>query len=145
MKSVKRQTRRGVAPKLRPTQLIAPCGINCALCHAFLRQRNRCPGCRASNPAKPVTRCRCVMKTCPERRGRFCGGCAEFPCPRLAHLDQRYLLKYGASPLSNLRRLAQIGLRKFVLEQSRKWTCPGCGETLCMHKPACLACGKPWH
>jgi rubredoxin len=25
-----------------------------------------------------------------------------------------------------------------------KWTCPECGERLCMHKPQCLNCGYTW-
>jgi hypothetical protein len=27
-------------------QLIAFCGMNCTLCMAYLRDKNRCPGCR---------------------------------------------------------------------------------------------------
>ena len=28
-----------------PTRLIAPCGMNCRLCYAFIRDKKPCPGC----------------------------------------------------------------------------------------------------
>ncbi len=82
------------------------------------------------------------MKTCGSRRGAFCRGCADFPCAPLRHLDQRYRTKYGLSVLANLERIAAVGARRFVAEERVKWACTGCGATICMHRPACLACGK---
>jgi hypothetical protein len=29
--------------------LIAPCGMNCGVCMAYLREKNKCPGCRLIN------------------------------------------------------------------------------------------------
>jgi hypothetical protein len=26
--------------------LVAPCGMNCGICRAYLREKNKCPGCR---------------------------------------------------------------------------------------------------
>ena len=28
------------------TRLIAPCGMNCAVCLGYLREKNKCPGCQ---------------------------------------------------------------------------------------------------
>src|SRR5689334_21749880 len=125
------------AARLASVQLIAPCGINCAVCIAYLRERNPCPGCRAHDPTKPKTRRLCLLRNCRERRGAFCGGSASFPCHRLVRLDRRYRLKYGVSPIANLHRLASVGLGEFLAEEKIKWACPACGVTLCMHKPAC--------
>jgi hypothetical protein len=36
--------------------LIAPCGMNCRICAAFLRVKNKCLGCRGSDLQKPITR-----------------------------------------------------------------------------------------
>ena len=125
------------------TLLIAPCGINCGVCFAYLRTSSRCPGCRVDDPRKPKTRTGCRIKTCASRRGAFCGGCAEFPCARLRHLDQRYRTKYGVSVIANLGRIAALGVRRFAVEEQKKWACTSCGATICMHRPACLACGRP--
>ena len=126
---------------------IAPCGINCGLCRAFLRSRNRCPGCRGDDGGKPKTRVGCKIKTCSERRrdgGDFCAGCARLPCERLRNLDKRYRLKYGMSMIENLQSIAADGLASFLEREKRKWTCPGCGATICVHEAACLVCGRPW-
>ena len=44
--------------------LIAPCGMNCCVCMAYLREKNKCPGCRGTDVNKPITRVRCKLKTC---------------------------------------------------------------------------------
>jgi hypothetical protein len=36
----------GTMPTRISKELIAPCGMNCAICKAYLRQRNPCNGCR---------------------------------------------------------------------------------------------------
>ena len=44
--------------------LIAPCGMNCGICMAYLREKNKCPGCRGDDTNKPVTRVGCKIKNC---------------------------------------------------------------------------------
>ncbi len=129
-------------PRLSRTALIAPCGINCGVCLAFLRTSSRCPGCRVDDPRKPKTRTGCRIKTCAARRGPFCIGCADFPCQRLQHLDRRYRTKYGMSMIDNLRRIEAVGVRRFAEEERVRWTCGACGATICVHKPSCLICGQ---
>lgn len=129
---------------LSETGLIAPCGMNCGLCSAFLRSRNRCPGCRVDDRRKPTTRWECKIRNCAASGGEFCTGCATFPCERLRHLDKRYRTQYGMSMLENLRRIQAEGLRSFAAQEKIKWACPGCGATLCVHKEVCLVCQRPW-
>jgi len=127
--------------------LIAPCGMNCGLCRAFLRDRNKCPGCRGDDRGKPKTRIRCGIKTCAERlqAGKnSCFGCASFPCERLRHMDQRYRRKYGMSMIANLRCIEAQGLASFIEQEKSKWACLGCGATICVHEPACLVCRRQW-
>jgi len=103
------------ARRLSQAALIAPCGMNCSLCYAFLRSRNRCPGCRGDNRGKCKTRVACKIKTCEARRGSFCAAdCASFPCERLSRLDKRYRTKYGMSMIDNLGRIQTDGLRGFI-------------------------------
>jgi hypothetical protein len=132
------------APRLSPAALIAPCGMNCSLCCAFLRRRNSCPGCRGDDRGKCKTRVACKLKICAARRGSFCTDCESFPCERLSRLDKRYRTKYGMSMIANLRRIQTDGILSFVASETLKWACPGCGKRICVHKPTCQFCGHEW-
>jgi hypothetical protein len=130
------------------TTLIAPCGMNCRLCRAYTRDRNACPGCLSDEADKPETRVVCHIKTCDriaKGGARYCLGCRSFPCDRLNHLDNRYRTKYGMSMIDNLKSIKQSGVRRFIESEKQKWTCPECGEIICVHKPQCLSCGYKWH
>ncbi len=127
--------------------LIAPCGMNCRLCIAYVRERNPCPGCRQDDRVKPITRYTCRIKKCrklTQCKARYCLGCDTFPCDRLKHLDKRYRTTYGMSMIENLACIGESGVRCFVAKEKEKWTCPACGEILCVHKPMCLSCGRTW-
>jgi hypothetical protein len=127
--------------------LIAPCGMNCRLCIAYSRDRNACPGCCGDDSVKPKTRVTCRIKTCEkivQGRIRYCFGCDSFPCAGLNHLDKRYRARYGMSMIENLEKIRKHGMRQFIREEKVRWTCPGCGGTLCVHKPGCLSCDYRW-
>ena len=125
--------------------LIAPCGMNCSLCRAYLRDRNKCSGCRSSDTDKPVTRFKCKIKNCSKFQGakkKYCFECHEFPCDRLKHLDKRYRTKYGMSMIENLESVKAHGIRQFLRDEKVKWVCPKCGGTICVHKGCCHICGN---
>jgi len=127
--------------------LIAPCGMNCRLCAAYMRTRNPCPGCRGDDRGKPKTRVRCPIKNCTRRIGGkagYCCDCSSFPCGLLIHLDKRYRAKYGMSMVENLKSIHTSGIHDFVMSEQAKWSCPGCGATICVHKAHCLACQRQW-
>ncbi len=124
--------------------LIAPCGMNCALCMAFQRDINKCPGCNGSNANKPVYCVRCRIKHCKElkrSKGTYCFECQAFPCKRLQQLDKRYRTKYGMSMIDNLRSIEKIGIEKFIRQEQRRWKCSHCSSLVSVHRPACLSCG----
>jgi hypothetical protein len=126
-------------------QLIAPCGIDCKLCQRYNRGRNPCPGCRGDDYAKLPSCLSCNTKNCEHiRSGKvgFCSECSLYPCKHILHLDKRYKSSYGISVIENLNEIRDSGLRNFVLQQERRWSCTNCGEVLCMHKSTCLHCGK---
>ena len=127
--------------------LIAPCGINCRLCRAYVRDKKACQGCRGENTFKSNACATCLIKNCEKMvKGKFeyCFECDEFPCARLTHLDKRYRTKYGTSAIENLINIKKFGIRNFVKNENKKWTCPECGAMICMHKPLCLSCGYVW-
>jgi hypothetical protein len=69
------------------TTLISPCVVDCAICMAFLRGKDRCGGCYA-----PDRKCNknCIIFACEKIRDRCLHACAEFPCKGLRQLDERY-------------------------------------------------------
>jgi hypothetical protein len=130
---------------LNKFSLVAPCGINCGICMAFLREKNRCSGCRRADTNKPVTRVRCKIKKCANFRNgktKFCFECGNFPCVNLKHIDKRYRTKYNMSMIENLLDIKDFGIRKFLKNEDIRWTCSQCGGTICVHKGYCIDCGK---
>jgi hypothetical protein len=125
--------------------LIAPCGMNCGLCLAFLRDKNKCPGCRLFNKQEPVSIVRCKIKNCEviqKGKVKFCFVCESFPCYRLKHLDKRYRTKYKMSMIENLENIKKFGIRKFIKSENKRWACPKCGGMICVHRGYCLKCKK---
>mgnify|MGYP000589720194 CR=1 FL=1 len=135
-------------PNTIPVNLIAPCGINCRLCWGYLREKNVCPGCLTDDSTeskKAKSRTTCRIKTCSQRTksSKYCSDkCARFPCQPLKRLDKRYRTRYGASMIDNLKVIDKAGVRHFIQNEKIEWTCPECGDLMCIHKPACVSCGR---
>lgn len=116
--------------------------MNCRVCMAYLRERNKCPGCRGSDVKKPITRVECKIKTC-KFLNKFCYECEKFPCDNLKNLDKRYQTKYHMSMIENLENIKKFGLEEFLVNEQIRWTCTECGGTICVHKGVCFNCGNP--
>jgi hypothetical protein len=125
--------------------LLAPCGINCRVCIAYLREKNKCPGCRINTSPKPITRAQCKIKNCNELLKDsliFCFECKKFPCARMKQMDKRYRTKYNMSTIENLKNIKKLGVSEFVKNEKIRWTCSYCGGTICVHRGYCYDCGK---
>ena len=125
--------------------LIAPCGMNCGTCIAYLRPKNNCIGCRIQSPAKRATRVMCVVKNCinlEQTSSKFCYDCEKFPCKRINQLDNRYRTKYKTSFIENLTMIKEKGIDRFLQFESKRRTCPDCGSVLSVHREKCLSCEK---
>ncbi len=110
--------------------LIAPCGMDCGICRAYLRENNPCHSCREAEKNRPKTRANCKIRICRKRKGDFCD-CDKFPCDRLEHLDKRYRTKYGISEIENLKFIREKSIEKFIENECEKWQSPK--GTLCVH------------
>jgi len=115
----------------RDKKLIAPCGMNCTICKAYLRQNNPCHGCNYVEPTQPKTIVNCRLRICTKRKGDFCYDCTDFPCERLKHLDHRYRTRYGMSEIENLVYIRDKGIEKFLDRERRKWISEK--GVLCVH------------
>ena len=128
------------------SRLIAPCGMNCGICIGYLRDKNKCLGCREMSEGKPNSCRKCTIMHCKilkENKMLFCSDkCKKFPCPRLKNGDKRYRTKYGMSVLENLEQIKKLGIKKFVKTEQKRWRCPKCGELLCVHRTSCLKCDE---
>jgi hypothetical protein len=112
-------------------ELIAPCGMNCAVCRGHLLSKNPCDGCRKITESEPVSRFSCKMRICDERKNDYCFYCKEFPCQRLRQLDKRYSTKYGLSEIENLEIIRDQGIRKFLKKENERWVKGN--EIFCVH------------
>jgi len=123
--------------------LIAPCGMNCSTCLGYLREKNKCVGCRLKSASKLPSRVNCVILNCSrlaETKSKFCYECTKYPCKRMLQLDKRYRTKYNTSLMGNLERIKVFGLEAFAKSEHEKWLCPQCGGTICIHLGYCMNC-----
>lgn len=126
------------------SNLIAPCGMNCAICLGYQREKNKCPGCRETDAYESSCGRKCIIRSCETLKinnWSYCSDlCEKFPCIRLKNLDKRYKTKYGMSMIENLENIKKFGVEKFVKSEQERWKCPKCGELLCVHRDFCLKC-----
>lgn len=125
--------------EILPIYSIAPCGINCSLCFAYQRDKNKCTGCNSAGTQKPKHCFICSIKTCEHQKG-YCYDCTKFPCRRVKQLDKRYKAKYHTSIIENLLLIKSSGIESLIESDIQKWTCSNCGGLLCMHREHCLKC-----
>lgn len=134
-------------------QLIAPCGMNCAICSSYLAYKNNitrargkithCKGCRPRNK-----QCAFLKKQCIDNlkllKGKvdFCYECNCFPCDRLKHLDERYQCEFGMSMIENLMNIKEKGIHAFIKNQYKKYKCPKCDGLISTHNKKCFVCDK---
>jgi hypothetical protein len=136
-------------PRLRinvnlKSSLIAPCGMNCGLCLAYHRDKNRCSGCITRSYNKSNHCNSCLIRNCENLSGgksKYCFSCKKYPCLKIKKMDKRYRTKYGMSMISNLNSIKEIGIRKFTAHEKEKWLCPKCNNVISVHRKACLICG----
>ena len=125
--------------------LIAPCGMNCGICMAYLRNKNKCNGCRAINTWNPKTRVECKIKNCQSLNAHgleYCYQCNQYPCTLIKHIDKRYRARYNMSMIQNRNAIKDNGIEEFIKAENEKWKCKSCGGVINVHKDICSTCGK---
>jgi len=137
--------------------LAGACGLYCGACAIYRMDQDRdierleraarevfdcqpeeiaCEGCRGPTDRHWTPDCRIVA--CTRGRGiAFCSQCTDFPCAELAAFsaERRHL------PLTNLRRLDEVGPHAWLVEQAARWRCPACSRPVDMYSQTCHACG----
>jgi hypothetical protein len=132
-------------PKKIDTLFLAPCGIDCAVCYARLRERSPCPGCLSPEAGQPKHCRSCAIKACAKERDlNRCYGCADFPCSNIRRIDRRYLTSYGVGLIENGMAAKRGGLRAFMESERRRWACPACEGVVDQHRRRCSECGEEY-
>lgn len=129
-------------------ELVAPCGMNCNICAAYLAYTHDlkakglrmmyCTGCRPRD--KP---CAFLKKQCSTLRNgevMYCYECPTFPCDRLSAIDRRYRTQFRMSEVENLHRIRDGGIGPFLKAEEEKWRCPVCGGVVSCHNGLCFDC-----
>ncbi len=129
--------------------LVAPCGMNCAICSGYLAYQHDvrskgikmsyCKGCRPRNKKCAFLKKRCDLLMYGQVE--FCHECADFPCERLEHLDKGYRARYRMSMIENLEFIKSNGVKRFIADQEERWKCSECGGVICCHNGICFDCG----
>jgi len=129
-------------------ELVAPCGMNCNVCSAYLayssglpKKRGKITHCQGCLPRKK--KCAFLKGQCAKIRNgkiRFCFECSSFPCENLEKIDSRYRENYGVSFTDNLRKIEKGGLDDFLREQEKRYRCGRCGGTKSVHSGKCYGC-----
>ena len=109
-------------------ELVAPCGINCRLCYAYIRPKKPCRGCRVNHKDKPKSCTNCVVVNCEKRLENGWETCAscEKKCRRIKQLNVRYLAKYHVDVVENLAHIGENGMEEFLQWEDARWRCPHC-------------------
>lgn len=129
-------------------ELIAPCGMNCAICSGYLAFKHAvksqgirmpyCAGCRQRDK-----KCAFLKKKCQlllEGQVKYCYECQGFPCERLLHIDKRYKTFFRMSMINNLEYIKEYGIKRFLDNEEERWQCTECGDVICCHNGICFHC-----
>jgi hypothetical protein len=127
-------------------ELIAPCGMNCAICSKYLAyvndlKRSQCIGCRPRN-----TGCDYLFEKCTginhnsKDNPVYCFECNQYPCKQIKRMDDRYRKNYQMSVKENLEFIQEEGISQFIDEQYKKYRCSKCGGLISIHNRKCFKC-----
>jgi hypothetical protein len=130
-------------------KLVAPCGMNCAICARYLALKNKmqekgiqipyCSGCRNKiNKCSFQKKCEFLRKDKIE----YCFECRDFPCERLERLDKRYQTHYKMSEINNLKFIKKYGIKEFLKNEEKRWKCHICRGLISCHNGLCFNCDR---
>lgn len=128
--------------------LIAPCGMNCGICKAYLaythnipKQKGKithCPGCRIRNKQCAFIKGRCAKLQSGQVNS--CSECKDMPCYEISKIDNRYRERYHYSFITNLKKIKEFGPKKVMADDAERFKCPVCGGTISIHDGQCYDC-----
>ncbi len=128
-------------------ELIAPCGMNCGICKAYLAYSRGVPTRKAKyHIAQAAWRVTKTVRSLKEREKlKKCKSASAMnaqTCPaRSSKLDELYSARYGMSMVENQKMIKEKGMGEFLKSQAEKYRCPSCGDIVSVHDGKCYVCG----
>jgi hypothetical protein len=120
-------------------EMVAPCGMNCNLCRWVLDPaKHECAGCRPRGRGCIYNKGLC--RKLARQEIDFCYQCDRFPCERLLSVEKRYVHLYNYSQVENLNYIRRRGMPAFLERETKRYTCPSCGQLLTVHSDTCPHC-----
>lgn len=137
-------------------ELAAPCGLYCGVCGIYIAHRDkndkfkerlatvynvpveqiRCQGCLSDDV---FVYCQvCPIKSCTEEKGlEGCHQCDDFPCS----LIDDFPLPVGKKViLRSIPAWRELGTRRWMEEEEKRYHCPNCGYLLFRGVKRCRNC-----
>jgi hypothetical protein len=114
--------------------------MNCGICFAYLRKKNKCPACRDDGTNKPITKIQCKIKSYKfhkNNKAKHCFECEKTPCDNLKHLDKRYRARYTMNIIEYIENIMKFCIRRFVKTETMIWACSEYNGTICVHNRKC--------
>ena len=128
-------------PKVIENKYFSPCGMNCMICYAHLKEKNPCPGCLVSDINKPERCKECKIKMCANNKDvKYCFECKIFPCVQIKKLEKSYNKRYKTSLIENSKLVKKIGIKGFQNKEKEKWLCTKCSGVIIIHDGICSEC-----
>jgi hypothetical protein len=148
----------------RNEKLVAPCGLFCGACPAYIATHVNNAQAAASKPepgSKPSLRdmqcdgClgggrlpahapKCAIRICAVEKTKTgrCSECQEFPCSLITDFNNDGILHH-AEVLENLRQLRKMGIDDWTKREDAHWQCPKCQARLGWYDAECPKCKAP--
>jgi len=133
-------------PNIIEDIMLAPCGMNCAVCykHVGVRKYGKsCEGCLKGDIGKPEHCRKCNIKSCVQGKSLVrCYECSDFPCKLIRNLEKSYNKRYNVSLVENSKTALERGVTSFLEQDRRMWLCIKCGGAFSLHDALCSECGN---
>ena len=143
-------------------ELLAPCGLYCGVCAVYIAHKEnntkfkqrivsvypftesigdiQCTGCLSDGVVFEYCKS-CSIKTCTKKKKiEGCHQCDEFPCRHIAN----FVMPVGKKVI--LRAIPEwksVGTQKWVENETARYKCPECGNTLFRGAKRCNKCKEP--
>ncbi len=142
-------------------ELLAPCGLYCGACGAYIATRDDndrlragmakvfgcapeeidCQGCQSE---VRYAHCQtCAIRACAGEKGfEGCYQCGDFPCEHIEALGARFPHTVAHQVIMRtIPQWRELGTEAWVATEEARYTCPSCGQGLMRGGTRCPGCG----
>lgn len=120
----------------------AICGLFCGACPSF---PDNCHGCLSDYVRDVCRECKHGFRDCAKAHNvSHCAQCVDFPCQRLEEFSHGPIINgvcNHANVIPDSVRMKQIGVSRWIDEQTERHLCPKCGQLISWFDMGSHNCG----